>query len=409
MRIASPRVLLACCALLASGCRDNGPGEIGPPAQIVVVAGSPQTALANTDLTTPVQVAVQDADGQGVPGVDVTFTITAGGGSFPGGSISAAATTDASGMATAPTWRLGKSAVEQRLRAQAGSVVKDDILAAVSTAYDIDIRFYGASMTPDQQQLFQNAAARISAIITGDIIDADARGGTVNPSQCGVDGQQNLNEIIDDVLIYASIQAIDGPGKVLAQAGPCFIRGTANGDHTAVGIMEFDSADLNTLTGGGSLQDVITHEMMHVVGIGTLWTDRNLVVDAGTANPRYTGGNGIAGCQSTGGTIACSATVPVENTGGSGTADSHWRESTFNSELMTGFLDAGAVPISLITIGALEDLGFVVNEAAADTYMIFVNALRVESGLSTPPPAWENIRRPVGVLERGRITPVRPR
>lgn len=409
MRIASPRWLLASCALLAGACRDNGPGEIGPPSQIVVVAGSPQSALANTDLATPIQVAVQDADGQGVPGVAVTFTITAGGGSFPGGSISASATTDASGVATAPAWRLGKSAVAQRLRAQAGGVSKDDIVAIVSTAYDIDVRFFGASMTPDQQQLFTNAAARITAIVTGDIIDADARGGTVNPSQCGVEGQPNLNEIIDDVLIYASIQSIDGPGKVLAQAGPCFIRGTSSGDHTAVGVMEFDSADLNTLTGGGNLQDVITHEMMHVVGVGTLWLDRDIVVDTGTVNPRYTGANGIAGCQSTGGTIACSSTVPVENTGGEGTRDSHWRESTFNTELMTGFLDAGAVPISLMTIGALEDLGFVVNEAAADTYMIFVNALRVESGLSTPRPAWENIRRPVGVLENRRVIPVRPR
>ena len=77
--------------------------------------------------------------------------------------------------------------------------------------------------------------------------------------------------------------------------------------------------------------------------------------------------------------------------------------------MMTGFLDSGFNPISLMTIGALEDLGFVVNEAAADTYMIFVNALRAQSLMATPLPAWENIRRPIGVLENGRITPVRPR
>jgi hypothetical protein len=412
MRIASPivRWLLLPAALMASACRDNGPDEIGPPAQITVVAGSPQSALANTDLPTPIQVAVQDADGQGVPEVAVTFTIIAGGGSFPGGAISAAATTNSAGVATAPAWRLGKSAVAQQVRAQAGGVSRE-ISATVETEYNIEVRFWGGSMTPDQQAFFTNAAARIGAIVTGDIIDADARGGTVNPSQCGVEGQPNLNEIIDDVLIYASIRPIDGSGKVLAQAGPCFVRGTATGDHTAVGIMQFDSADLNTLTQGGSLQDVITHEMMHVIGIGTLWgpDDRNLVSDAGTTNPRYTGSNGITGCQGTGGTVACSASVPLENEGGSGTVESHWRETTFNAELMTGFLDSGFNPLSLLTIGALEDLGFVVNEAAADTYMIFVNALRVESGLSTPRPVWENIQRPVGVLENGRVTPVRPR
>ena len=409
MRIASPRSFLVLSALLASACKDNGPGEIGPPAQIVVVAGSPQSALANTDLATPIQVAVRDADGQGVPGVTVTFTIVAGGGSFPGGAISATATTDAAGLATAPTWRLGKSAVPQRMRAQVDGVTKDDITATVQTAYNIDVRFWGGSMTAEQQALFITAAARISAIVTGDIIDADARGGTINPSQCGVEGQPNLNEIIDDVLIYASIRNIDGAGKVLAQAGPCFIRATSTGDHTAVGIMQFDSADLPTLTSGGNLQDVITHEMMHVIGIGTLWDDRNLVVDAGTTNPRYTGVNAVAGCQATGGTVACSTSVPLENEGGSGTADAHWRESTFNAEMMTGFLDGGSNPISLMTIGALKDLGFVVNNAAADTYMIFVNALRAQLGLSAPVPAWENIRRPIGVLEHGRVTPVRPR
>lgn len=409
MRTQFPRWILVSTALLASACKDNGPDEIGPPAQIAVVAGSPQSALANTDLTTPIQVAVRDADGQGVPGVTVTFTIIAGGGSFPGGVISATATTDASGVATAPAWRLGKSAVPQRLRAQAGGISKDDIVATVLTGYHIEVRFWGGSMTAEQQTLFNNAAARISAIVTGDIIDADARGGTVNPSQCGVEGQPNLNEIIDDVLIYASIRSIDGPGKVLAQAGPCFIRGTATGDHTAVGIMQFDIADLNTLTGGGNLQDVITHEMLHVIGIGTLWDDRSLVLDGGTPNPRYSGSNGITGCQAAGGSIACSASVPLENEGGDGTVEAHWRETTFNTELMTGFLDSGFNPISLMTIGALEDLGFVVNEAAADTYMIFVNALRVESGLSTPRPAWEHVRRPVGVLENGRISPVRPR
>jgi hypothetical protein len=408
MRTLSRISFLGLAVLMASACSDNGPGEIGPPAQIVVVAGSPQSALANTDLATPVQVAVRDADGQGVPGVSVGFTILAGGGSFPGGTNSATATTDASGVATAPAWRLGKSALPQRMRAQVEGITKDDITASVLTGYNIEVRFWGGSMTPDQQALFTNAAARISGIVTGDIIDADARGGSINPSQCGVEGQPNLNEIIDDVLIYASIRSIDGPGRVLAQAGPCFVRGTATGDHTAVGIMQFDQADLNTLTAGGNLQDVITHEMMHVIGLGTLWSDRNLVQDPGTLNPRYTGSNGITGCQSTGGSVACSSSVPVENEGGSGTVDAHWRESTFNTELMTGFLDPGS-PISLMTIGALEDLGFVVNEAAADTYMIFVNALRVDSRSSMPLPAWENIQRPIGVLENGRIAPMRPR
>ena len=406
MRMTPGRWLLAAAALLASACRDNGPDEIGPPTQIVVV-GTTQSALANTELASPIQVTVQDADGQGVPDVTVTFTITAGGGSFAGVGLSATATTNASGVATAPAWRLGKSAVAQRMRAQADGVTKDDILAIVQTGYNIDVRFWGAAMTAEQRAWFTNAAARISAVVVGDIIDAI--GGGADPAQCGVTGQPPINETIDDVLIYASIRSIDGQGKILARAGPCFLRGEANSSHTAVGIMEFDSADLDFLAGEGSMENVIMHEMLHVVGIGTLWGEHDLLVDAGGADPRYTGAAAIQACQATGGSTACASSVPVEDQGEAGSRDSHWRESTFNTELMTSAFDSGINEFSLMTIGGLEDIGYVVNSNAADVYMVAVNALRTQLGLAAPMPAWENVIRPVGVLENGRVTPVRPR
>lgn len=410
MRIRPIRWLAGAALLIGSACKDNGPEGVGPPSQIVVVAGAPQAARANTIPTTALQVSVRDANNKGVPGITVTFTIVSGGGAWEGTTAtSVTAQTDANGTATAPSFRMGKSAVPLVIRAEASGIVKDDITLSVQTSYAITVRFYGDPMSAQQQALFTSAAARISGIIIGDIIDADARNSTINPSQCGVEGQPNLNEIIDDVLIFAAITAIDGNGQVLAQAGPCLVRQGAN-PHTAVGVMEFDSADLGLLTQGGNLQDVITHEMFHVLGVGTLWTDRNLLVGAGTADPRYSGTFGTQGCQAVGGTIACAATVPVENTGGSGTRDSHWRESTFNTELMTGFLDSGVVPISALTVGSLRDIGFTVNDAAADPYTIFANVpLRALALSSGSLPAWENIRQPVGVLENGRVLPLRSR
>lgn len=351
---------------------------------------------------------MRDANGRGVAGQTVTFTVAAGGGSLTGGVATATAVSDASGTATAPTWKLGKSADTQTLRASLGSITAD-ISATVQTGYQITIRFFGPAMSAAQQALFTNAAARISGIIVGDVIDADARGGTIDPAQCGVTGQPNLNEIIDDVLIYASIQDIDGAGRVLAQAGPCFIRSTSSGDMTAVGTMQFDSADLGTLSGAGSLQEVITHEMMHVVGLGTLWVDRGHLTGAGTPDPRYTGTQGRQGCVAVGGTVSCATSVPVENDGGEGTADAHWREATFNSEMMTGFLDSGSNPISAMTVGSLADLGFVVNAADNDPYTIFVGALRSSALAATPRANWETMKRPVGILENGRVRPMRVR
>ena len=44
--------------------------------------------------------------------------------------------------------------------------------------------------------------------------------------------------------------------------------------------------------------------------------------------------------------------VPVANTGGTGTADAHWREADMGRELMTGFINASSInPLSAITVG----------------------------------------------------------
>jgi hypothetical protein len=85
---------------------------------------------------------------------------------------------------------------------------------------------------------------------------------------------------------------------------------------------------------------------------------------------------------------AAATGVPVENTGGQGTRDSHWRDSVFGAELMTGYAEPAGVrmPISRLTVGALEDLGYGVNYAAADSYTM--PRLRdLSSGTSTRSPA----------------------
>src|SRR5690606_30288103 len=61
--------------------------------------------------------------------------------------------------------------------------------------------------------------------------------------------------------------------------------------------------------------------------------------------------------------------VPVEENGVPGTGCSHWDEETFGDELMTGYI-ALATSLSTITIGSLDDLGYEVNYAAADSYTL---------------------------------------
>jgi hypothetical protein len=241
---------------------------------------------------------------------------------------------------------------------------------APASAYKIELRFFGRTLTASQQALFTNAKARLETIITGTVPPVNANG--ADPANCGATGVAKLTETISGLVIYASIDSIDGRGKILAEAGPCYIR-TSNGQNdyrTSIGIIKIDSADINTLAGSGNLQQVITHEMMHVVGFGTFWdtTSTNLLINYGT-NVSYIGAGGIAGCKAIGGNSICATSVPVEGSQGSeGTINSHWRESTFGNELMTGFLNSGTNPLSVMSIRSLEDLGYTVNSAVADAY-----------------------------------------
>src|SRR4029078_10797344 len=170
---------------------------------------------------------------------------------------------------------------------------------------------------------------------------------------------------VDDVLINASAPTIDGPGGILGQAGPdAFRSGSLLPIH---GIMEFDAADMTQMERDGSLYSVVLHEMGHILGIGTLWEDLGLLSGAGTSNPIFRGANATAQYNQIYGTNASG--VPVEATGGAGTRDSHWRDTVFTNELMTGWAGPGTnLPLSRITVGSLADIGYTVNYAAADAF-----------------------------------------
>lgn len=236
------------------------------------------------------------------------------------------------------------------------------------------MRFFGAAMTAAQQALFTTAADHLMGVVTGDVPDVRLRsigGGPVNLAEvCDVPGLPLAEETIDDVVVYASVRPIDGTGTVVAEAAPCLVRARQDGRTTALGTIVFDSDDIASLAGGGRLQAVITHEMLHVLGVGTLWNDHDLLADSGLASVSYQGAQARAGCIDSGGQSACAFGVPVENSGAAGTRDGHWRESTFETELMTGYIEPGSMPFSAITIGALADLGYAVNRAAADPYLV---------------------------------------
>ena len=150
--------------------------------------------------------------------------------------------------------------------------------------------------------------------------------------------------------------------------------------------MFFDTSDLAVLEAFNLFDEVVIHEMGHVLGIGTVWDltfdgvnfERQLV--AGTEeNPFFTGRFGNIHWRAAGGDNA----LPIEGAAaGPGTAFSHWSEDILDNELMTGFLNLGVNPLSRITAGSLRDLGYGV-ALVGDPYSVrdqIVARLNTEAG-----------------------------
>ncbi len=335
----------------------------GAPASITAATPVSQSALAGAAVPVDPAVLVADAFGNGVPGVVVTFAVTAGSGSITGNPV----TTANNGIATLGSWVLDASPGPNTISASVppssinGSPVIFQATGSTS-AYDIDLRFLG-SINSAQQQAFLNARARLQALIVNDLPDVSV----VLPAGFCISTQPAMNEMVDDLVIFAQVVAIDGPGQILGRAGPC--RTHVNG-LPSVGIMEFDEADLASLQASGMLQAVILHEMLHVVGFGSIWSSKQLLSGAGGADPFFTGALARTAFLTVGGNTYVGNKVPVENTGGAGTRDAHWRESVFQNELMTGFLNSGSNPLSLVTAESLEDMGYTIDAGAIDAFVL---------------------------------------
>jgi hypothetical protein len=237
--------------------------------------------------------------------------------------------------------------------------------AGVSETFDIVLRGVD-ELDEDEAQAFADAEARWESVIVRGVTDLSV----VPRPPCLPGDSADLPSVVDDVIIDVAVTSIDGPGNVLGQAGPnCYNTGTELPVH---GSMEFDTADVDDLVAEDALDDVVVHEMGHVLGFGTLWDliavggQRKVITGAGTSNPSFLGPRAVAEYSA----LGVNDNVPLENGGGPGTRDSHWRESTFNNELMTGYINTGSNPLSRLTLASLADMGYQVDLSAADAYSL---------------------------------------
>ena len=237
-----------------------------------------------------------------------------------------------------------------------------DVVSHDETRFDVTL-FEVVELAPSIRPHVVAALDRWETVITGNLGSGQIPPGFFSSTYCGGFGHLINGTSVDDVIVMVDISPIDGRGKILGQAGPCGLR---DDDIPFAGTLTLDSDDLEPFLGTNTLTDIVFHEIGHILGFGVLWDD--LMTGGGTSDPRYTGAAAVREWLALGRT----GDVPLENGGGEGTRDSHWRETVFNAEIMTGFTEAAGTPepLSRVTIGAMEDLGYQVSYAAADAFSL---------------------------------------
>jgi hypothetical protein len=351
-------------------------GVAATPAQVVPGNTTLSGFFGNYLIANP-EVTVLDAQGNPVAGVTVGFQVTAGGGRV----TQPAGLTDFQGKAATTSWRLGPAG-PQTVSATVGALPPVTFTAQGSdppaSTFRLDVRYAtGTSPTPAQQAAFDAAAARWKALILSGAPPYQVVATDIDPSG---DCPSLLGEVVDGVVIHVRIQNL-GNANILGATGLCVIRD--QGFLPVQAIMFLNTTALANLEANGLLTPVILHEMGHALGFGTLWSisipglgSIQLIQGGGScsapaANPTFSGLAARAAFYGsvTDGSAFTGTPIPIENTGGCGTAYSHWRKTTFGPELLTGFLTMGvATPLSAMTVQSLRDVGYVVNDAPADTY-----------------------------------------
>ena len=227
-----------------------------------------------------------------------------------------------------------------------------------------------------------------------------------------ITGQSNF-------LIEINISIIDTADSWLAEAGPDSIYDISPPDllefgvnlYTKTGIINVNKGSLQDLTtsltypsGKTRLYYLMLHEIGHVLGIGFYWIKETFDInnipvstylDNNITKSYYTGTAGLREYknlfknQQLVFNTQDFVGIPIEDDGGSGTANGHLEEGSLfdntsrnnryienifhpslDQELMTGWAEKDVDDqLSRITIGLIEDLGYEVNYAEADDFL----------------------------------------
>lgn len=215
--------------------------------------------------------------------------------------------------------------------------------------YNIEIIFHGDGWSQEMKQALATAAEDISDFVTGDVPDVNG---------------------IDDFRLNAYLEDLDGGLGVVGRGGFTALR---SGEDRIVseGRIRIDNNDTDFLLNNNIFEDVAFHEILHAMGFGTVWGITGLTeqIDGET---RFVGENAIEAynnifADQAAGDANSDLGVPLSSDG------AHWSQTYFGSEALSPTLSLSGNQISMMTIAALEDMGYETiygDEGYQDTFFV---------------------------------------
>jgi hypothetical protein len=193
---------------------------------------------------------------------------------------------------------------------------------------------------------------------------------------------------MDDTLGLGYIDQVNTVNNNFGQTFPTAGRVEINAQQSSSALATLDDYGVSRFF------SILTHEIGHVLGIGYLNFISSTVqnkpitsyVEDGVEKYYYHGTNALVQYQKYFPNNPGLVGIPLEDDGDAGTAMGHLEEGLvtgfstddrhingiyhpgLDSELMTGIAEYGTMPLSMITIGLLDDMGYPVDYSVADMY-----------------------------------------
>ena len=241
---------------------------VGAPGSVTVSAGNTQTGPAGGALPIRPAVLVRDAQGNPVPGAEVIFTVTSGGGSLLGGGPNESVLTDAAGVATVSGWILGATAGANGLgaRVSAAGVTGNPVgFTATGTTGGTATFTWTGAVSTDWSAAGNWNPAGIPGALDSVVIGAAAR----QPS-------------LSAPTVVGAVNIIAGGNLVINGQGLATVRGLTTGGTgvlTMTNAADAVSVGGNAVFAGGSELNLLTAGGISLVG--------NLTQLAGTSGDSY--------------------------------------------------------------------------------------------------------------------------